>query len=130
MDNMIQSRLKVAINSELLLERRPWDVVDSIWLLNALITRNLCTNSWHLAITHKWYSAAAIGGLRGHSVEACDHSDDATIKENETEGTDSDNAIKQDLVIWLPFDIAILINLCRHTGCARGHENHNKLDQQ
>merc|ERR1719262_1294194 len=101
-------------DSELRLERSPWNIIDTIWLLNAFIAWNTNTNSWHLSVTNKWHSATAIGSLWGHCVEAGHDSDDATEEEDESEPTDGDNAVEEDLVLWLPFDVAILVDLCRH----------------
>merc|ERR1719281_654001 len=60
-------------DSELLLERGSWDIVDTVRLLDALITWHLCTNSWYFAIPNKWHSATAIGSLTGHCVNANNH---------------------------------------------------------
>merc|ERR1719263_1620812 len=98
-------------DSELLLDRSPWDVVDTIRLLNALIAWHLGTNSWHLSITDKWNSATAVSSLWSHCVEAGNHSDDTTVEKDESKCTDGDNAIEEDLVIWLPLDVTVLVNL-------------------
>merc|ERR1719321_17064 len=117
-------------SSELLLNWGPWDVVDTVRLLDTLIAWNLCANSWHLSVTDKWHSATAISGLWSHCVKAGDHGDDASIQKDEPQGTNRDNCVEQDLVVWLPLDVSILINLCRHTGCARSHQNHDELDEK
>merc|ERR1719263_388159 len=116
--------------SELLLDWGPWDIVDAIRLLDALIAWHLGTNSWHFSITNKWHSATAVGSLRCHCVEADDHCDDSTIEEDKSNCADGDNAVEEDLVIWLPLDVTVLVNLRRHTSGTWSDQNHDELDEQ
>merc|ERR550514_418158 len=117
-------------NSELLLKRCPWDVVDAIRLLNAIIAWNLRINSWHLPISNQWHCATAIGCLWSHGVQASDHCNDATVKKDESNRTDGDNSIKEDRVLWLPFDVTVFIDVPRCTSCTWSDQNHAKLDEQ
>merc|ERR1719191_125671 len=112
-------RLHPYSNSELLLERGAWDVIDTIWLLDALVAWHLGTNTWHLAVTNKWHCTAAIGGLWRHGVDTNNHSDNSAVKEQESNDADSHNTVEEDLVLWLPLDVSILIDLRRHTSGAR-----------
>merc|ERR1719161_402962 len=100
-------------SSKLLLDWSAWDVIWAIRLLDALIAWNSDTDSWHLPITDKWYSATAVGCLRGHCVEASDDGDDTPIQKDESKRADGNNGVEKDLVLRLPLNISILINRCR-----------------
>merc|ERR1719161_2189274 len=101
--------------SELLLDRGSWDIVDTIRLLDALISWHL--GSTKLAITNQRHSATAIGSLAGHCIDTHNHCNNATIQQEESKDTDSDNSVEKDLVLWFPLDVTIFIHLARHTCC-------------
>merc|ERR1719235_1641497 len=115
-------------NSELLLDWGAWDIVDTIGFLDALVAWHL--GATELAITNKWHSATAVGSLASHGVDANDHSDDPTVQEDEPKDPDGDDNIEEDLVLWLPLDVSILIHLTRHSGGARCDQNHYELNQK
>merc|ERR550514_608648 len=93
---------KCDLRSELLLDRSSWNIINTIWLLHAVIAWNLNTNPGHLSITNERHRATAIGGIWSHRVEASDHGDDTTVKEDESKPTDGNHAVEKDLVLRLP----------------------------
>merc|ERR1719240_2583552 len=94
----LPSLAKKLAGSELLLDRGSWNIVDTIWLLDAFIAWHLSANSWHLAITNKGHSTTAIGSLAGHCVNTHNHRNDSTVQQEETQDTDCDNAVEKNLV--------------------------------
>merc|ERR1719240_39486 len=126
----LPSLAKKLAGSELLLDRGSWNIVDTIWLLDAFIAWHLSANSWNLAITNKGHSTTAVGSLPGHRVDTHYHGNDSTIQQKETKDTDSDDNIEKNLVCWLPLDVTILVNLAWHASCTRGNQNHNELNQK
>merc|ERR1719272_1846749 len=86
----------------------PWNVIDAFGLLDAIIAWHLDTNSRHLAIANKWHRATAVCILCSHRVDAGDHCNDTTIQEEESKPPDGENAVEEDLVLWLPLNVTIL----------------------
>merc|ERR1719456_1051748 len=99
--------------SELLLNRGPWDIIDAIRLLDALIAWNTDANSWHFSVAHQWHSATAVGCLWSHGVEASDHGNDTTVEKDESNRSDGDDSVGEDGVLWFPFDVTVIIDLAR-----------------
>merc|ERR550514_1096949 len=62
---------------------RDWKVVRANGLLDPVVSRDLHVNAWDLAVTCERDRATAVRCLRGHRVDAHDHSDDAAIEEQE-----------------------------------------------
>merc|ERR1719359_872177 len=106
------------LSSELLLERCPWNIIHTIWL----------RTKW--CVPNKWHCTTAICCLSSHGVHTNNHCDDTSVEKEESKDTDSNNAIEQEWVLWLPFDVTILIDLSRHTSGAGSDQNHDKLNQK
>merc|ERR1719231_1249887 len=104
--------------SELLLEWGSWNIIHAVWLFA----------EW--CISDKWYCPTTICCLWCHGVHTNNHGNDTTVEKQESNCTDEENAVEKYLVIWFPFDVAIFIDLRRHSCSARSDQNHNKLDQK
>merc|ERR1719161_3249918 len=93
------------------------DVIWTIWL----------TAEWR--VVNKRHCTTAICSFWSHGIDANNHSDNTTIEEKEPKNSDGDDTVEEDRMFRLPLDIAILVDLGRHTRGAGGHQHHNELNQ-
>merc|ERR1719161_1184146 len=115
---LVSSRAWNLSDSELLLNWGTWDVIDAIWLLA------------ERCIPDKWHCTTAIRSLPSHCVHANNHSDNTSIEKDETQDTDSNDAVEEDWVLWFPLDVAILVHAGRRASGAGSNQDHHKLDQK
>merc|ERR1719235_501596 len=87
------------------------DVVDALRLTNAAVARHLRVGTWDLAVARKRDGPAPVRRLRGHSVNPCDDSDDASVKEDVGDPLQRQHDIEQDLVVRLVDRGAVLVRL-------------------
>merc|ERR1719379_5516 len=110
-----QVRLKP---SSLLFKWRPWDIIHANWLFT----------EWR--VPNKWHCTTAVCCLSGHCVHANNNCNDSSVKKKESKDTDGNHAIEKDWVFWFPLDVAILVDLSRHTSGAGSDQNHDELNQK
>ena len=67
---------------------------------------------------------------KGHRVEASNDGNDANVEQEEAEPADSLNGVEEDLVVGLPLDVTILVDLCWDASGNRGDANHHELNEK
>merc|ERR1719261_792676 len=87
------------------------------------------TNGLTDVISDERNRAAAVGVLRSHRVDACDHGDRAAIEEDESDPLEGEHNVQEDRIGWLIFWGTILVVLQRVASGKRDDKANQELDE-